>query len=292
MNPVCRTLLAAFASVVILVAAGAAETAVTPLAATSCQFPSSPAQCDGGARTGVSVVLAQAAPRDHGVIDCANSVNTRNCSGGTASVLRASDPSNPPAPDCLPGAACTRVLNPLSPAPEQPQTPVARPRELLLQRTDPPAARCYDTTIESPQPFRGKHDEVFRVSDGSWWQVDGADEHLNAYRPRVLVCPGEQQLQIGSVSLQIRVLAPAGSILAASPSNLSDVVSSRIEGDFTGWSGKTNFRLSNGQIWRQYGSGSYSIHLVSPLVVIFRNGSGYEMQVEGASERVSVTRLQ
>ena len=81
-------------------------------------------------------------------------------------------------------------------------------------------------------------------------------------------------------------------MLVGSASTLADVVSSRIMGDFTGWSGNTNFRLANGETWMQSGAGYNTTRLSAPLVVIFRSGPVYEMQVDGVSERIVVTRVQ
>lgn len=33
------------------------------------------------------------------------------------------------------------------------------------------AADCFQTSILSPAPFLGNHDEVVKLSDGSLWQV-------------------------------------------------------------------------------------------------------------------------
>jgi hypothetical protein len=51
---------------------------------------------------------------------------------------------------------------------------------------------------------------------------------------------------------------------------------SRIEGDFSGWSGKTVFRLENGQVWRQRQSGRYVyVGPPNPEVRITKNWMGF-----------------
>ncbi len=66
---------------------------------------------------------------------------------------------------------------------------------------------------------------------------------------------------------------------------------SRITGDFTGWSGKTVFRLENGQVWKQRLDGRYR-HRGSPNpeVRIDRNWLGfYRMTVIETGRSVGVS---
>ncbi len=52
-------------------------------------------------------------------------------------------------------------------------------------------------------------------------------------------------------------------------------VTTRIVGEFNGWSGKTVFRLENGQVWRQRLSGNYRYQATNPEVEVYRNWMGY-----------------
>jgi hypothetical protein len=88
------------------------------------------------------------------------------------------------------------------------------------------------------------------------------------------------------------------SLAAATPSDRgapattpSEVIESRIDGDFTGWEGQTIFKLVNGQIWQQaaYGARNHFIH--SPQVMIYRSGSDYRMRVDGVDGEIAVRRL-
>ncbi|MBT8145028.1 MAG: hypothetical protein KJO55_10025, partial [Gammaproteobacteria bacterium] len=45
-------------------------------------------------------------------------------------------------------------------------------------------------------------------------------------------------------------------------------ITSRYDGEFTGWTGKTLFRLENGQVWRQSESGRFRANLDRPMVTI------------------------
>ena len=55
-------------------------------------------------------------------------------------------------------------------------------------------------------------------------------------------------------------------------------ITSRIQGDFKGWSGETVFRLENGQVWRQRLQGKYRYRgPANPEVKIHRNFLGFYM---------------
>ena len=66
-----------------------------------------------------------------------------------------------------------------------------------------------------------------------------------------------------------------------------------IEEPFRGWSGKTKFKLDNGQIWQQRVSGRYTYSGDDTRVVISVNGFGfYEMELLAAGRSVGVKRIQ
>jgi hypothetical protein len=72
-----------------------------------------------------------------------------------------------------------------------------------------------------------------------------------------------------------------------------DEIRSRYVGEFTGWDGKTVFRLENGQVWQQVRSGRLAWRADSPMVTIKRGFFGsYRLSVEGVNKQVYVKRIQ
>lgn len=71
------------------------------------------------------------------------------------------------------------------------------------------------------------------------------------------------------------------------------LIRSRIAGTFDGWSGKTEFPLENGQVWRQSAGGKLVAKAVdNPEVEIRRGFMGvYYLQVEGYNRTVKVRRI-
>ena len=60
----------------------------------------------------------------------------------------------------------------------------------------------------------------------------------------------------------------------------------RVLEPFNGWSGKTLFRLDNGQLWKQRAAGKYNFRGEDTRVVISKNGFGfYELRLLAADRR-------
>lgn len=70
-----------------------------------------------------------------------------------------------------------------------------------------------------------------------------------------------------------------------------DRIESRILGSFSGWNGRSVFKLENGQVWQQADSSSYEVTLQDPKVVIKRLGLGYLLTLPGHSGTVFVRRV-
>ena len=67
----------------------------------------------------------------------------------------------------------------------------------------------------------------------------------------------------------------------------------RLTGSFTGWTGRTIFKLDNGQVWRQRSSTNYR-HRGSDTRVIFKKNwmGGWEMTVVSSGKTVLVRKVQ
>ena len=72
-----------------------------------------------------------------------------------------------------------------------------------------------------------------------------------------------------------------------------DQITSRILGEFKGWSGYTKFQLENGQIWQQSSEGLLIVRINNPTVSIKKSFFGtYNLSVEGINSTIKVRRIQ
>lgn len=94
----------------------------------------------------------------------------------------------------------------------------------------------------------------------------------------------------------IRYTANEAPVLQAENEEVIEVVNqgvtSRIVGEFNGWSGKTRFVLENGQVFEQRRRGRWKITLDNPEVHIRQNIMGaYEMEIVSEGKSIGVRRL-
>ena len=73
------------------------------------------------------------------------------------------------------------------------------------------AQSCITSTITSPTPFMGNNDEIFKLEDGSLWQVKYEYSYLYEYYPAVKICPSQGKLVIGQNTLNVIPLTKSGS---------------------------------------------------------------------------------
>ena len=72
-----------------------------------------------------------------------------------------------------------------------------------------------------------------------------------------------------------------------------DQITTRILGEFKGWSGYTKFQLENGQIWQQSNEGLLIVRINNPTVIIKKSFFGtYTLNVEGFNSSIKVRKIQ
>ena len=153
-------------------------------------------------------------------------------------------------------------------------------------------AACYESSIMVPTPFMGNDGEIFRLLDGSLWEVKYEYEYLYEYYPDVVVCPARGTLVIDGKTLNVVRISGDAPRSPAQLGGTEDIIESQIDGEFTGWEGDTIFRLQNGQVWQQ---ASYSYryrYALNPRVVIYQSSAGHKMRVDGVDDEIAVRRLQ
>lgn len=70
-----------------------------------------------------------------------------------------------------------------------------------------------------------------------------------------------------------------------------ELVESRLAGAFSGCTGRTEFRLLNGQLWRQRSLDCFYRYRYMPRVAILSTPAGQLMRVEGVPRTIPVVRV-
>jgi len=164
---------------------------------------------------------------------------------------------------------------------------------LILVTSFATAQECYESSILSPSPFMGNNGEIFKLDDGTLWEVKYEYEYLYEYYPSVVICPSKGKLLINGKSLNVEQLwvsklIPKSESRQASPKG---VIETQIDGDFEGWEGETIVKLMNGQIWQQSEYYYHYHYAFMPKVIIYRSGGGYKMKIDGIEKSVGVIQL-
>jgi hypothetical protein len=69
--------------------------------------------------------------------------------------------------------------------------------------TTPPRGECYESYIVKPSPFMGNDGEIFKLDDGSFWEVKYEYEYMYEYNPDVIICPSKGKLVVDGKSLNV-----------------------------------------------------------------------------------------
>jgi hypothetical protein len=76
------------------------------------------------------------------------------------------------------------------------------------------------------------------------------------------------------------------------PDQQGSVIESKVAGEFKGWTGDTIVKLMNGQIWQQTLYYYHYHYSYMPDVLIYKEGSGWKMKVEGIDKAVRVRLIE
>lgn len=126
--------------------------------------------------------------------------------------------------------------------------------------------------------FEGFDDEVlFKLRDGSYWVQDEYKYWYHySYCPETLILQNNGRLYI-QVDGQNEIVAVR---------QITDVVESKINGEFKGWEGETTYELMNGQVWQQTVYKYTYKYAYMPRALIYNAGGGHVMNVKGTKAKV------
>jgi len=155
------------------------------------------------------------------------------------------------------------------------------------------AGECFQSSIVSPTPFMGNNEEIFKLSDGSVWEVKYEYEYLYEYYPSVIVCPNRGKLIIGEKSLNIELLSPPSNNKSKSNGGGWEVYEeTNLEGSISGTIQQGHiFKTTSGSIYEVTGLTLQLVLELQPEVMVLRNGDTYKLVVEGFDEPLICKKL-
>ena len=133
----------------------------------------------------------------------------------------------------------------------------------------------------------GNHGEVFKLSDGSIWEVTYEYEYLYEYYPSVIICQSRGKMILNKKQLSIASIAAAqsGASLNNEKSGWTVFEETNLEGFIRGTVRRGRiFKTTSRNIYEVTGLTLQLVLEVQPSVLILRNGNTYKLIVDGFDE--------
>jgi hypothetical protein len=144
----------------------------------------------------------------------------------------------------------------------------------------------------------GNNEEIFKLADGSLWQVKYEYEYLYQYYPSVTICPSRGKLIVGNKSLNIQPIpsrqkggdsprvtsTQGGAWTVFEETNLQGSISGTVQ------QGRV-FKTTSGNVYEVTGLTLQLVLELQPAVMVLRNGDTYKLIVEGFDEPLICKKL-
>jgi hypothetical protein len=133
----------------------------------------------------------------------------------------------------------------------------------------------------------GHNGEIFKLSDGSFWEVKAEYEYLYEYRPSVIICPGLGKLIIGKKSLSVQLVSSGQKAgLSKGRTGGWDLFEeTALQGSISGTVQQGRiFKTTSGNIYEVSGLTLQLVLELQPKVTVLKNGDVYKLVVEGFEE--------
>ena len=151
---------------------------------------------------------------------------------------------------------------------------------------------CYEASILDPTPFMGNNGEIFKLDDGSFWEVKYEYEYLYEYYPSVIICPSRGQLIIDQISLDVELVASPKSRTPSRSGSWEVYEESYIGGIISGIVKRGSiFKTMSGSVYEVTGVTIQVVVEVQPSVTVLRRGNVYKLIVEGFDEPLICQKL-
>lgn len=154
------------------------------------------------------------------------------------------------------------------------------------------AAECYESSIVRPSPFMGNNEEVFKLANGTLWEVKYEYRYLYAYFPNVTICPDRGKLFIEDEDEPLTVANVGGSTVIRAVPGWELYEETQLSGSINGTIEKGRiFKTVSGHVYEVTGITLQLVLELSPDVTVFRNGDTYKLVVEGFDEPLICEKL-
>jgi hypothetical protein len=146
----------------------------------------------------------------------------------------------------------------------------------------------------------GNNGEIFKLSDGSVWEVKYEYEYMYEYYPSVLICPSRGKLIVGKKSLNVTQISGArgrsdsarDAPTKSAGGGWAVFEETNLEGSISGTVQQGSiFKSLSGNVYEVVGLTLQLVLVLQPKVMVLKNGNMYKLVVEGFSEPLICRKL-
>lgn len=146
------------------------------------------------------------------------------------------------------------------------------------------AQDCYESSIVSPVPFMGNNGEIFKLIDGTIWEVTYEYEYLYEYYPSVIICPNKGKLILKDKSLNVKLISKNNDS-EQTDSEWEVFEETNLKGNISGTIKKGYIlKTTSGNIYEVTGLTLQLVLELQPNVLILRKNDTYKLIVDGFDE--------
>lgn len=141
----------------------------------------------------------------------------------------------------------------------------------------------------------GNNGEIFKLVDGSVWEVKYEYEYLYEYYPSVVMCPGRGKLIVGRKTLNVQLISgmrspPKGPTPQLGGWNIFE--ETNLQGTISGIVRiGTVFKTISGHVYEVTGVTIQVVVAVQPQVMVLTDGATYKLVVQGFDEPLICRKL-
>jgi hypothetical protein len=144
----------------------------------------------------------------------------------------------------------------------------------------------------TPSPFMGNNDEIFKLADGTLWEVKYEYRYLYAYFPEVTICTDRGKLFIEDEDEPLSIAKVGGSPGSRGTPKWELYEETQLNGSISGTIEQGHiFKTASGHVYEVTGLTLQLVLELSPDVTVFRNGNTYKLIVEGFDEPLICDKL-
>jgi hypothetical protein len=145
----------------------------------------------------------------------------------------------------------------------------------------------------------GNDGEIFKLADGSVWQVKYEYEYMYEYYPNVLVCPARGKMALKTKTLNIALVSAPGSAStkhraqpSASSGGWTIYEETNLQGSISGTVKQGSiFKTTSGNVYEVTGATLQLVLELQPDVMVLRSGATYKLVVKGFDEPLICQKL-